>query len=252
MTPESEEKKMNDLLAEAVERYASRSGNTPGKVHAVLFDMDGVLYDSMPGHARAWKQMCDENGIVAEEDEFYAYEGRTGASTIDILFRRQFDRGATEEDVRRLYARKSEIFKALGLPRLMPGAFDAVSAVLSSGALPVLVTGSGQASILERLATDYPEAFPPERRVTSHDVRHGKPDPEPYLMGLEKAGVALTEAVAVDNAPLGVESASRAGILTIGVRTGPLPQGMLLEAGADVEVDSMQACAQMLRFIFTV
>ena len=54
----------------------------------------------------------------------------------------------------------------------------------------------------------------------------------------------------MDNAPLGVRSAADAGIFTIGVRTGPLPKGALLEAGADIELDSMDECAQMLKWIF--
>ena len=77
-------------------------------------------------------------------------------------------------------------------------------------------------------------------------MRHGKPDPEPYLMGLAKAGVEPWEAVAIDNAPLGVESGSRAGIFTIGVRTGPLAEGALEAAGADIELNSMSECAELL------
>ena len=131
----------------------------------------------------------------------------------------------------------------------MPGAQDAVGLVLAAGALPVLVTGSGQASILEKLDCDYPGAFPPGRRVTAHDVRYGKPNPEPFLMGLGKVGVADVCAAGVDNAPLGVEASSAAGIFTIGVRTGPLPAGSLLAAGADIELSSMSECAALLRFM---
>lgn len=231
-------------IKKAKDSFAARTGHELERPKAVLFDMDGVLYDSMPGHAKAWKKMCDDTGIECTPDEFFAYEGRTGASTINLLFERQFGHGADEETCRRLYAVKSAYFKAMGTPAIMPGAVDAVSTVLAAGAATVLVTGSGQASILERLAADYPGAF--ALRVTAHDVRRGKPDPEPYLMGMEKAGVMPCESIAVDNAPLGVESASRAGAFTIGVRTGPLPQGALLEAGADIELDSMHECAEVL------
>lgn len=233
-------------LESALKNYAARTGHRLENAAAVLFDMDGVLYDSMPGHCKAWKQMCDENGIVAQPDEFLVYEGRTGASTIDILFHRQFGHGATPEDVKRLYGRKSELFKAMGAAPLMPGATDAVEAVRTAGATPVLVTGSGQVSILDRLNLDYNGAFPAEFRVTAHDVQRGKPDPEPYLMGAEKAGLPVWRCIGVDNAPLGVESASKAGVFTIGVRTGALPAGALTEAGADIEINSMDECAILL------
>lgn len=219
----------------------------PEPVRAVLFDMDGILYDSMPGHAKAWLAMCRDNGIDADFDEFFAYEGRTGASTINLLFRRQFGRDASEEEVKRLYGVKSANFAALGPAPLMQGAQEAVAAVLEAGALPVLVTGSGQASLLTRLERDFPGAFPAARRVTAHDVRYGKPHPEPFLTGLKKAGVDASEAIAVDNAPLGVRSAAAADIFTVGVRTGPLAEGTLLDSGADLEILSMGGCAVFLR-----
>ncbi len=234
-----------DVLKKAIEAYTARTGlPLNNNIEAVLFDMDGVLYDSMPGHARAWKAMCDAEGIEADADEFFAYEGRTGASTINLLYMRQFGHGADDDTCRRLYAIKSANFKAMGLPPLMPGARRAVETVVKGGPKCVLVTGSGQASILERLDRDYEGAF--SLRVTAHDVKHGKPDPEPYLLGLAKAGAVQSSAVAVDNAPLGVESASRAGIFTIGVRTGPLPEGALMAAGADIELNSMEECADLL------
>ena len=217
-----------------------------GSIRAVLFDMDGVLYDSMPGHAKAWKKMCDDHGIEATEEEFFAYEGRTGASTINILFNRQFGHDAREDEIKRLYGEKTVNFRAQGEAPMMPGAARAIQTVIASGAQCVLVTGSGQTSLLEKLNRDYPGAFADNHRVTAHDVSKGKPDPEPFLIGLKKAGVDAGQAVAVDNAPLGVESASRAGIFTIGVRTGPLKPGALLNAGADIELNSMEECADLL------
>lgn len=233
-------------LEESVKAYCRRNGIDSFTPIAVLFDMDGILYDSMPGHARAWKQLCDENGIDATAEEFYGYEGRTGASTIDILFQRQWHRHADDDECRRLYNRKSELFAAQGTAPIMPGAKEAVRTVVDVGAIPVLVTGSGQGSLLQRLDADYDNAFGTDRRVTAYDVVHGKPHPEPYLKGVAKAGSTPTRSIGVDNAPLGVESSARAGLFTIGVRTGPLAPGTLLAAGADIELNSMNECAEVL------
>ncbi len=239
-----------DRIEAAIQHYTERTGYTFSRPKAVLFDMDGVLYDSMPGHAVAWKQMCEEVGIEADADEFFGYEGMTGAATINILFRRQFGHGADEETCKRLYAIKSENFKRRGIPPLMPGATRAVGEVLKAGANAVLVTGSGQNSILERLKVDYPGAF--AERVTGHDVKRGKPDPEPYLLGIAKAGVEPWCAIGIDNAPLGVESASGAGLFTIGVRTGPLEIGSLKNAGADIELNTMEECADLLSYLLYI
>ena len=83
--------------------------------------------------------------------------------------------------------------------------------------------------------------------VTGFDVKRGKPDPEPYLMGLQKAGIKAEEAVVVENAPLGVESAHRAGIFTIAANTGPLEDSLLKEAGADIVVPGLMDVARLFR-----
>ena len=76
--------------------------------------------------------------------------------------------------------------------------------------------------------------------VTAFDVQRGKPDPEPYLMGLQKGGLRAEECVVVENAPLGVRAAKAAGIFTIAVNTGPLPDEALINEGADLLLPSMQ------------
>ena len=78
--------------------------------------------------------------------------------------------------------------------------------------------------------------------VTAFDVEIGKPHPEPYLMGLEKAGnLKPNQAIVLENAPLGVESAHRANIFTIAVNTGPLDDKVLIDSGADLLMESMEA-----------
>ncbi|MCH5222347.1 MAG: HAD-IA family hydrolase [Muribaculaceae bacterium] len=238
---------MKDLIALAKNNYTRRTGHTLDEIQAVLFDMDGILYDSMPGHARAWKMMCDSVGIEADENEFFAYEGRTGADTINILYQRQYHHAADAETCKRLYDIKADFFKSFGEPKLMPGAKDTVDLALNKNLECVLVTGSGQASILSKLNADFGDAF--SLRVTAHDVKRGKPDPEPYLTGINKANTHPSQAIAIDNAPLGVESASKAGIFTIGVITGPLKHGALLAAGADIEVNSMAECRLCLALL---
>ena len=60
------------------------------KRRAALIDMDGVLYDSMKYHTLAWRQMMGEYGLDIPRDEFYLYEGMTGAATIDLIWEREF------------------------------------------------------------------------------------------------------------------------------------------------------------------
>jgi HAD superfamily hydrolase (TIGR01509 family) len=208
--------------------------------------MDGTLYDSMPNHARAWYNTVTPLGIEATVDEFFLYEGRTGASTINLLFNREFHRDATDTEKKDIYHQKTVEFCKLPPVEVMPGAQDMVRCLRNSGVLPVLVTGSGQSSLISRLDADYDNAFATNLRVTSADVIHGKPHPEPYLMALKKAGVQPWQAIAVENAPLGVQSAVAAGVFTIAVVTGPIPAQAMTDSGATVIFESMQQMAEQL------
>ena len=214
---------------------------------AVLFDMDGVLFDSMPNHAYAWSHAMTQFGLEMTAYEAYLHEGRTGSGTINILAQRYWGRDATEEEIERIYAAKSEVFNTLPEPKPMPGAFEALTAAKEIGCKIVLVTGSAQLSLRERLEEHYPGFFREELMVTGFDVKRGKPDPEPYLMGLQKAGISAEEAIVVENAPLGVESAHKAGIFTIAANTGPLEDSLLKDAGADIVVPSLMDVANLLR-----
>lgn len=218
-------------------------------IKAVLFDMDGVLYDSMPNHAKAWSTAVTEFGLSMSPHEAYLHEGRTGHGTINILAQRHWGRNATTEEMERIYAAKSALFNTCPEPQPMPGAAQLLQSIRSLGLTIVLVTGSAQHSLLTRLTHDFPGIFSAERMVTAFDVKHGKPHPEPYLMGLEKAGVSASEAVVIENAPLGVEAAHAAGIYTIAVNTGPLSPKVLLDAGADIVLPREGGFAQALEII---
>lgn len=213
---------------------------------AILFDMDGVLFDSMPNHAYAWSHAMTQFGLEMTAYEAYLHEGRTGSGTIDILTQRYWGRDATPDEIERIYAAKADLFNTLPEPKPMPGALETLTAARELGCKIVLVTGSAQTKLLENLELHYPGFFSAELMVTGFDVRRGKPDPEPYLMGLHKAGIEAREGIVVENAPLGVESAKGAGIFTIAANTGPLEDKLLKDAGADIVVRGMYEAASVL------
>lgn len=213
---------------------------------AILFDMDGVLFDSMPNHAYAWSHAMTDFGLRMEPEEVYMNEGRTGHGTINILSNRYWGRNATDEEVQQIYDAKSALFNSLPEARPMPGAMELLRKVRARGLMRVIVTGSATHALLDRVNAAFPDIFRPELMVTAFDVRHGKPNPEPYLMGLKKAGIDASEGIVVENAPLGIQAARAAGIFTIAVNTGPLKDEVLREAGANLVLPSMQYLADHL------
>ena len=183
-----------------------------------------------------------EEGIDCTPEEFYLHEGRTGGNTINLLIQRTRDREATDEEKQRIYKRKSELFTLYNDGDTIPYAYEMLQSVKNRGLDCILVTGSGQPSLLGKLDENFPDIFQNDKMVTAFDVKHGKPHPEPYLMGLERGNnLAPNQAIVVENAPMGVEAAVAAGIFTIAINTGPLDEKVLWEAGADIVLPSMKA-----------
>ncbi len=229
------------MFQEAIKNYLNRHNYPEINLKAVLFDMDGVLFDSMKNHAAAWQEAMKRYGMNMSREEAYLHEGRTGAGTINIVSQRERGHQATEQEVKEIYQTKSDIFNSLPKAEPMPGAYELLQKIKAGGLIPMVVTGSGQLSLLDKLNHYYPDVFKRELMVTAFDVKYGKPNPEPYLMALQKAGIAANEAIVVENAPLGVHAGVAAGIFTVALNTGPLPDKALLDEGADLLFPSMQA-----------
>lgn len=229
----------------AIAEYLKFSGKKFIDVKAALIDCDGVLYDTMKYHTRAWVKLMKKNGVKCTRDEFYLYEGMTGAEIIKLVFKKGAGKNITDEEAWEYYKVKGRYFKELGEPPMMPGATEVLTVLKNAGVKNVLVTGSREPSILERIDRDYEGLFDQER-VTAHDTKHGKPNPEPYLKGQQKAGAAANECIVIENAPLGVQAGHVSGCFTIGVTTGPISEKDLYKAGADIVYKDMNALAEAL------
>ncbi len=207
---------------------------------AVLFDMDGVLYDSMPNHAMAWSRAMREFGMNMTHQDVYMNEGSTGVHTIGLISRRERGYNPTEQEIKTIYARKDEIFRSYPSPEIMPGALELLKKVKENGMFILVVTGSGQKILINKALKDFKGYVSRDYMITAFDVKRGKPAPDPYLMGLQRCGISAEKSVVIENAPMGVLSAKSAGIDTIAVNTGPLDDRTLLDQGADIIFHSMK------------
>ena len=210
------------------------------KKKVFLFDMDGVLYDSMPNHAVAWQKSMAQFGIRMTADDAYATEGSRGIDTIRMMVKEQRGEDITLDEAQRMYDVKTEIFHSMPTARIFPYVMDVMEKLKEQGIQIGVVTGSGQRPLIQRLLDDFGNFLNEDHIVSAYDVERGKPFPDPYLMGLKKAGNLLPEeGVVVENAPLGVKAGVAAGIYTIAINSGPLPDSILLNEGADVLYHNM-------------
>ena len=144
-----------------------------------------------------------------------------------------------------MYDEKTRIFHSMPEAPIMPGILSLMAQIHAAGIGIGVVTGSGQKPLIARILRDFGQYVTPDHITTAYDVKRGKPNPDPYLVGLQKAGGLLpSEAIVVENAPLGVRAGVAAGIFTIAVNTGPLADQILLDAGADLLFSDMKALSE--------
>lgn len=228
------------MLKDKIKQYLEEHGFGQFCPKAVLFDMDGVLYDSMPNHAVAWQQSMAQFGIKMTAENAYATEGARGIDTIRHFVKAQKGLDISLEEAQKMYDVKTHLFHHMPEAPIFDGVIEVMELAFRHGMSVNVVTGSGQKPLIDRLIRDFGDYLPKDHIVTAYDVERGKPHPDPYLMGLQKAGnLHPWEAIVVENAPLGVRAGVSAHIFTIGVNSGPLPDKTLYDAGAYVVYQKM-------------
>ena len=214
---------------------------------AYFFDMDGVLFDSMPHHAIAWEEVMKIHDLPFTAYDCYINEGRTGESVIREAFQKALGRDATPDEVKTIYAEKSAYYHQLlkTTTPTIPGVADVLQYIKNSGSQIWVVTGSGMRTLLDSLKTVFPSIFQQDRMITAFDVTRGKPDPEPYLKAWERSGLPKEQCFVIENAPLGIRSGKAAGLTVYAVNTGILTREDL--AQADQVFDSMTELLMFLK-----
>lgn len=207
----------------------------PTSPKVVLFDMDGVLYDSMPNHGIAWQRAMKEFGIHFTVEDSYATEGARGVDTIRKYAKAQLGKELTEEEAQKMYDLKAHYFHEMPEAKIFDGVTDLMKKIKDSGLKIGIVTGSAQRPLIARVTHDFGDFVSRDQITTAFDVKRGKPNPDPYLMGLKKAGnYAPSEGIVVENAPLGVRAGVAAGCYTVAINSGPLADSVLINEGANI------------------
>jgi len=207
---------------------------------AVIFDMDGVLVDSMPYHAEAWKQTFLTAGIRIDREDIYELEGSNHRQIVEIIFRRS-NRVPAEKDIQELNSRKIEIFNRIEHSKPFDGIKELLASLKQKYKLAV-VSGSNKKTVHDLINRFFPNTF--DIIIDGDESGEGKPSPAPYLKAIERLGIPVEHCVVVENAPLGIRAAKRAGLRCIAIPTY-LDREKLKEA--DVIAESHRELGRYLR-----
>ncbi len=199
----------------------------------LLFDLDGVILDSMPWHVRAWQEAFRSFGLEIPEEAIYLHEGAIELDTARELFTGQ-GITPTPEFFREAFRLQKEIFTRKYRSRVQPfpGVVEQLEELKRQGRRLALVTSSHREILREVLPASLEKLF--DLIVSGDRVPRRKPHPDPYLTGLRELGAHPQRALAVENAPAGIRSAKSAGLFCIAITT-TLPPEHLREADLIVE-----------------
>ncbi len=184
---------------------------------AVLFDVDGVLLDTMPQHVDAWVRAGQELGLNIDDEEVYMREGeKPEKSAKDFI--KSAGLMSTRARAQALIDKKIEIFKkSARTPKPFPGAQQALEKLRDAQIKLGFVTGTSRSEIDEIMPPEMKACF--TASVCGDEIMHGKPNPEPYMKAMAQLGVAGSQCLVVENAPYGIQSARAAGATVWALRS---------------------------------
>ncbi len=162
----------------------------------VIFDLDGVLVDSMNAHYKAWKTAFEEiTSLQVDERSIYLLEGMGGIDLVEEIFKKYnyADLSKTQVVIRR----KDELFRSVS--NIRP--YDKVNGILQElRCIKGIVSGSAKQDVIS---------------IMNQCFQKNKPDPEGFKLFLQRANLNPSDALVVENSPLGVKASNNAGIKPI-------------------------------------
>jgi HAD superfamily hydrolase (TIGR01509 family) len=212
-------------------------------VKAVIFDFDGVLFDTEPLHFDLFRDVLRTEGITLTSDTYHAaYVGLTDEACFRAVLTDYGKTAVSTAMVDRLVHCKTDLMQR-ALHRMLPvlpGVMEFIRDVQATHRLAIASGALRQEIVLCLELGGMTSMF--EQVSAAQDVRQGKPDPALYLHALDvldrRSPLRAEECVAIEDTPHGIEAAHKAGMRCVGVAT-TLPAHRL--AQADLVIPSLQA-----------
>jgi len=205
---------------------------------AVLWDLDGTLVDTADQHFAAWTDTFAPREVALERAAFLSTFGRRN---VDVL-RDMLGDDLSDDDVRTIGLAKEENYRArvAAAPlETLPGVAVWLRRLRQEGWRQAIASSAPHANIAVILdSLSLRDAF--EAIVGEEDVQRGKPDPQVFLVAAAKLEAPPARCIVVEDAPAGVEAAHRAGMRSIGVRSGHrhLDADLVVDSLADLPRDA--------------
>ncbi|WP_135609917.1 HAD family phosphatase [Methanococcoides sp. AM1] len=205
----------------------------------LIFDMDGVLVDSMSYHTEAMQHIFDELGINMDKQDIYDKEGSKTVEIVSFLLEKE-GIDPLDFDVDGLIKRyRAEFARILVLKSFRE--IDECLPILRERFILSVVSGADRNIVHDVIGRLFDGIF--DIVLSGEDVENGKPAPDPFLKVAEMLNIDRSDCLVVENAPMGVEAANRAGMFCVGVPTYVSKESII---NADKIVDDHRVLKEFL------
>jgi beta-phosphoglucomutase len=209
---------------------------------AILFDMDGVLVDSMNYHLKSWKELLETFKITVTNEFIFQHEGAMAPEVIINLFR---DHGylIDEEQINDIYRTQNSRFQEHYLSQvgLYPESLSLLDQLTRRGILLGLVTSSRRNLVDSIWKEEHLGFF--TTIISADDITRFKPFPDPYLKARDELGQKSENCLVIENAPAGIQAANSAGITCYAI-SSTLPEEKL--SGAQQVFPNLKSLSSFL------
>src|SRR5262245_7319257 len=199
-------------------------------MHALVFDLDGTLVDTVYAHVLAWQVALGEVGVAVDGYRLHRHVGSSGGLIVRFA-QRDTGRQLSTEQAQTVQRRHAELFRQiLPRPRPLPGAVEALR-VLRGAKIPHAIATASYRPIIDG-SLEAVGAAGDTIVVEGKGSLHGKPEPDLFLAGRARLGAPADDCIVVGDAVWDHVAARRAGMLSVGVLTGGYGEEELYHAGA--------------------
>ena len=200
---------------------------------AILFDIDGTLVDSTYHHALAWQRAFAHHQVVLPLWRIHRTVGMGGDKLVAAVAGDEVEE-RSGDSLRTAWREEYVAVKAEVDP--LPGAAELIRALVAAG-YTVALASSGDPEFADEALDDLDIRDQVALLTTSADAEESKPEPDLIGVTLDRLE-GVRRAVMIGDTPYDVESAHRAGLGCIGLRSGGYSEAELVDAGAVLVVDA--------------
>ena len=196
------------------------------KYKAVLFDMDGVIVDSMPYHFISWFETLKKYNITVSPFDIYEQEGEKCEACVKRFFKRDKIK-CNAKIIAEVLNIRDRLYKKYFKVHLFSNIEQVLTQLKNKGFLLAIVTGSVKQKVISMLPKKILSKF--NVIISADMITKGKPHPDSYLTAAKKLRVNPKECIVVENAPYGIKAAKSAKMFCVAVTTS-LPKQYLKQA----------------------